>query len=152
MTSADNSRSEIADFSKQLVSRLAPEELDFFDELEANFQRDPRPYKPASVEEDPLQFGLHDAAPLITPAAIAATTAVFHYLGSIFSEVTKNVASTLLKERVGRILSSGSHRLLVKPEQLEEVRRMARHEALKYGVTESIADAMADDIVRSLHA
>jgi|SRR5579862_8228136 len=152
MTAPEDLRAEVANFSKQLVSRLAPHEVEFFEEIETQFYLDPKPHKVASVKDDPLQFGLHDAAHLITPAAIAATTAVFVYLRSIITDVAKNVATTVLKDRVSSILAGGSSALLVKPSQLDQVRRMARSEALKYGVTNQIADTMAEDIVRSLHS
>src|SRR5450631_1066813 len=96
-------RSEIATFSKQLVARLAPGEVEFFDQIEASF-KGRSSYTPTPVEDDPMQFGLHDATSLITPAAIAATSAVFLYLRSIFSEVAKNVGTKVLTEQVSRLL------------------------------------------------
>jgi hypothetical protein len=151
MSQTDDIRNEVASFSKQLVSCLAPEESEFFEEIENQFYLNRQPDKQVAVEEDPLQFGLHDTARLLTPAAIAATTVVFHYLLEILSEITKKVAIGVLKEKVTAALHGDSSQLLVKPDQLAEIRSMARDEALRYGVTSSTATAMAEEIVRSLH-
>jgi hypothetical protein len=147
---SSTSRGEIVIMSREVVSHLAPEEMEFFDEIQNQFDRDSKSFKGASRRDDPLQFGLHDAAPLMTPAVIAAVTAVFHYLETILSQVVKNVAGTVLKERICTVLSHAPSKLVVTPEQFVEIHRMAQREAMKYGVTDPAAKRMADQIVRSL--
>jgi hypothetical protein len=110
MAPPEDPRNEVACFAKQLIFRIAPEESEFFDEIETQFYLNPGPYKAPSAKDDPLQFGLHDE--LTTPAAIAATTVAFHYLLGIFSEVTKKVAIDVLKERLSGALRGDPSPLL----------------------------------------
>ena len=164
MTSSSDFRNETAAISKSVVSRVAPEELEFFDEIEAQFNRDPKRFTNVVIKDGPLQFGLHDTASLVTPAAIAATAAVFHYLlkvlsmtGSEFGKELGKAAgkhvTSILKQRLAQVRTRDGDKLAVGDSHLDhEVRKVAQRDALKHGVTETIANAIADEIVRTLRA
>lgn len=170
MISSNELRNETAAISKSVVSLIAPEELEFFDEIETQFNREPKRFRSVVIKDGPLQFGLHDAASLVTPAAIAATAAVFHYLlkvlsvtgsefgkefgkaagkefGKEFGKVAGKHVTSILKERLAQVRTHDSD------EHLDhEIREVAQRDALKHGATETIANAIADEIVRTLRA
>lgn len=143
-------RDDISELSKQLISLAAPEELDMFGELETFYYSNPKPGKPRAPKDDPLQFGLHDAVVLVTPAAIAVVTAVVKYVIGIVLDGIKNESTTMVRQEIRNFLRPGrpEAKITITADQLLELQRVAHTEALAFGVNDALAIDLANSMAR----
>lgn len=136
-------RQFIEDVSKHLVGKVAPEELEFFEDLAhagANAS--------SSSGDEELGFGLTEAASYMTPATISVVTAVFTFLGSEILKATgKELASSIV---------SGFKSFFSKPslnlsaEQIAKVEQIAETTAKENGLTDENAKKLTASLVASL--
>ena len=76
-TDTPEGRQLIENLSRQVVDETAPEELDMFDELLADYYANPQP--PATqtqADDDPLAFGVAEAFIAVTPVAAAIVSSI----------------------------------------------------------------------------
>lgn len=136
-------RELIEDFSKQIVADVAPEELDFFEELASGETSAP----PASGDEE-LGFGLTTALEFVTPATISVVTAVFTFLGTELLKTVGKEATTSMVVYLKTYFFESSASLTAK--QITEVEEIAQKAAKQHGLSEKITQKLTDSIVASL--
>lgn len=150
-TEATEERQLITDLSKQMVTQVAPEELDLFDELIEEYFDDPSPPDLSeSDDDDALGFGLSGVVVAVTPAAAAAASSV---LGYILSEVLKSAqeeSAAVLANKVRKLFNPKDKAEALTTEQLRQVRRLALSQAKIFGMEAGQARSMADALVGSL--
>jgi hypothetical protein len=143
----------VADLTRTVVAEVGPEEIAMFDDLLADYFRNPRPEGDDQAHDDPLGFGF-GAIALITPAAAAMVIAALKYLGSEAVTVARDETAQLVKMKIAALFrSSDDHRSRPAPlarEQLDRVRRLARKEAEAFGLEPAIAEQMAKALVGAL--
>jgi len=150
-TETTEGRELITDLSKDLVTQVAPEELELFDELIQEYFHDPRPQDSAEADgDDALGFGLSEAVVVITPAAAAAVSSA---LGYILTEVLKSAqeeGAAVLGKKIKKLLNPKDKTEALTTEQLKQIRRLALTQAKLFGVEANQARQMADALVGSL--
>lgn len=153
-TSSQN-KEYIDGVSKVIVSDVAPEELDLFDELVAEYHEDPNPPDFSEKEEDEeLAFGIGETVVPVTPAAAAMVTTVINFLLTEVIKVVKEENGKTIREILSDFLRSekrdkeGSEPLTV--EQLKQIRRIARQQARSFGMNPDMAKRMAESLVGAL--
>lgn len=152
----------IQEISKDIVGEVAPEEMDMFDELvEEYFQNPTPPDLSAKPKDDPLGFGLGEVLVAVTPAAAAMVNEVIKYLMNETITAAKDESAEMVKKKVKKLFNpekkddkpakkeEGEVRPLNK-EQLEQVKKLARKQATKFGIGPDKAEKMANALVGSL--
>lgn len=144
-------RQLIVDFSKHLITQVAPEELDLFDELIEEYFDDPTPPDLSeSDDDDALGFGLNELAVAITPAAAAAASSAVGYILSEVLKSTQEEGAAVLAKKVRKLLNPKDKTEALTTEQLRQVRRLALTQAKIFGMETSQARRMADALIGSL--
>lgn len=145
--------------ARDLVTQLAPQELPLFRSASQQFRQHPeRLLAGPQANDDPVGFGVGEAAALLTPAALAAMSSVISYLIEEISKVVIDKSATLLLDRVRQLLqkpeAAPQHHAqqlpLLTPAQLAQVREIARKQALVSRLSPARANALADAIVGKL--
>lgn len=152
----------IQEISKDIVGEVAPEEMDMFDELvEEYFQNPTPPDMSVKPKDDPLGFGLGEVLVAVTPAAAAMVNEVIKYLMNETITAAKDESAEMVKKKVKKLFNpekkddkpakkeEGEVRPLNK-EQLEQVKKLARKQATKFGIGPDKAEKMANALVGSL--
>jgi len=138
----------IADIVRDVVARVAPEEIPIVDGLAAlGSDTASRRLARAGKRRQPLGFGLGDVVVVVTPVVWVA---VEHVAGRLADS-----AADSLVGRVGRLLrrrKSGIRvvELPLTPEQLAEVRRKTLETGVGQGLTTEQSEAIADAIIARL--
>jgi hypothetical protein len=152
----------IRELSKTVVTETVQVEMDLFEELVEGYFQHPVPPEPsAQLRDDPLGFGLDEVLIAVTPAAAAMVSAVLNHLGTEFIHVAKDESAEVVKKRVKELFQKKkkSDKLVkkvdkgVRPlnkEQLEQVKKLARNEAIRFGVSKDKAEKMANALVGKL--
>jgi hypothetical protein len=150
-TETTDGRQLITDLSKQMVTQVAPEELDLFDELIEEYFDDPSPPDLSeSDDDDALGFGLNEVVVAITPAAAAAASSA---VGYILTEVLKSAqeeSAAVLAKKVRKLFDPKDKTGALTTEQLRQIRRLALSQAKVFGMEAGQARSMADALVGSL--
>ncbi len=136
---SSESRNLVRDYTKQLVTELAPEELPMFDELVNEYYSDPAPPDlTPKPNDDLLGFGTPEALVAVTPAAIAAVIASLNYIFTELLKITEDEAANALKRRIQVLFNEGKKlKNKVSPltnEQLNIVKSLAVKEAIVFGI------------------
>ena len=154
-TESAEGRKLIRELSKEIVIEIAPEEMDLFDELVEEYFEDPSPPKPSSPQrDDPLGFGIEESLVAATPAAAAVVSVVINYLLSEFLKVAESERTEQVKRRIKDLFGSKKREKVaadpLTKEQLEEIRKLARKQAIVSGMKPEKADQMANALIGSL--
>lgn len=88
-------RAAVKSEAARIVARLAPDEIDLFDELAAEFFADPRPPGKPSLRDDPCGFGADDFVVATTPAVLAVVVVTFGFALARLARTTGDLASAL---------------------------------------------------------
>jgi hypothetical protein len=144
LTETQEGRQYIENVSKSIVTQISPEEMEFFDELVAEYYEDPTPPRSKDAE---LGFGIGGVIVAITPAAIAMVTAVISYLLTEVTDIVKDKTTENLKD----IFSKDKDPEPYTKEQLKQIRKIARREAKRFGMDTATANDMSDAMVGLLH-
>lgn len=161
-TDTPEGRKLIQELSKGIVAETAPEEMDLFDELVTEYFQNPTPPDlSAKPKEDPLGFGLNELLIVVTPAAAEIVRSVLNHLMTETMEAAKDESAEMVKKKVKKLFNpenknekpakkdDGEVRPLNK-EQLEQVKKLARKQAIKFGIGPDKAEKMANALVGSL--
>ena len=152
----------IQELSKEIVVEVAPEELDLFDELVAEYFRNPAPPDlSARPKDDPLGFGLGEVLIAVTPAAAAMVKEVVNYLMTESMKAAKEESAEVIEKKVKSLFNpkkkdekptkkNDKEVRQLNKEQLEQVKKLARRQAIKFGISEDKAEKMANALVGSL--
>lgn len=145
-TETAEGRKYIEKFSKTIVSEVAPDELEFFDELVAEYYEDP---SPQASKDAALGFGVGGLA-VVTPAVIAMLTTVLSYLlAEVTPEVIKRTLDDIIKREEQEAQKEAGAVSLTK-EQLDLVMKIARREAGRHGVEATVAANLAKAVVGAI--
>ena len=153
-TETPEGRTFITDITKTIVSQVAPEELDFFDELLQEYFRNPQLVPPAASSDDPLGFGVGEVIAAVTPATAKMIEAVLEALAITVFKVTMEEGFELTIARARKLFP----RMVGKTEspapltqaQLVHVTNLARQQALMCGIEASVAEKMVTALAGSL--
>lgn len=134
--------------AKRVVTRLAPEELIFFDAASEAFRRNGQKVRPGG---DPLGFGLTEVVALVTPVALAVSAAVVDDLVGRTATAAVDRGRRGVKWLRGK-LSPELPELPVRfePHELERIRALARAKALALGLPEDQTELLVDALIGSL--
>jgi hypothetical protein len=103
-TQTAEGRQFIEDVSRQVVQQVDADEMEFFDDLAAEHYRDPNPLAEKNTE---LGAGFEALVAAVTPAAIAAVTAVTIHLVNEISSSFQEASGLFIRERIKRLFSQG---------------------------------------------
>lgn len=138
----------IEDLSKRLVSKLAPEELEMFEELYAEYRANPVP--PVDTDnDDPLGFGVTEIMAAVTPAAGAAASATVSYLASEIIKSTKDESAVIIQDKIKALFNPDKKKAQaddpppLSKESLEQIKKMAVKSARAQGLSPKRAEQMA---------
>jgi len=161
-TETTEGRKFIQEVSKSIVVQIAPEELDLFDDLVSEYLQDPTPPDlTTGAKDDPLGFGLAETLVAITPAAMAIVNIVLNHLMTESVKAAQEESAEVIKKKIKALFNPekkddrSANKLetdlppLTK-EQLEQVRKLARKQAIAFGIAPAKASQMVDALVGSL--
>jgi hypothetical protein len=153
----------IHDISKDLVMDFAPEEMDLFDELVVEYFHDPTPPDfSAKPVDDPLAFGLDEVLVAVTPAAAAMVHAVLNHLMAESLNVAKEEGAEAVRKKIRGIFKNEEQQdekpvkkdnKEIRPlnrEQMEQVKKLARKQAIQFGIKPDKAEKMANALIGAL--
>jgi hypothetical protein len=164
-TNSPEERSFIIEISQSVVGEIAPEEMDLFDELMQEYFNNPSPPDLSKqAKDDALGFGLGEVLLAFAPAVAAALRAVMdHLLGQAMNDV-KEEGATAIRNRIKDLLNP--EKISETPDQqkkdkkndsldfsrghLAAVRKIARAEAKKFGLTDEDAEKLAGVLIGKL--
>lgn len=151
-----------AELAQAFVSRSAPEELLMFGAMSEVYFRDPeRALAQPSSKEQPLGFGVTDAAMLITPVALKVATEVARFISRELGKHLQEEGSGFLKSLVQRVFrwfkpsreEARPPKAVLQgltPELLVKVHAIALAQAHQVNLPEDKAQLLADSMVGSL--
>jgi len=148
----------IQEISKGIVMEVAPEEMDLFDELVMEYFQDPTPPDlTAKPKDDPLGFGLGEVLIAATPAVAAMVDVVLNYLMNEIVKVAQGESAELIKRKIKDLFNPKKEEKIDKSdeddvvpltkEQLEQVKKLARKQAIKFGIGPDKAEKMANALI-----
>lgn len=152
----------IQELSKDIVVEIAPEEMDLFDELVAEYFQDPTPPDlSARPKDDPLGFGLGEVLIATTPAVAAMVDVVLNYILNEIVKAAQGESTELIKRKIKDLFNpekkeenTSKHGqddvMPLTKEQMEHVKKLARKQAIKFGIGSDKAEKMANALVGSL--
>jgi hypothetical protein len=154
-TDTEEGRAFIAELSKDVVSQVAPEELDLFDDLVQEYFDDPTPPDPEeAASDDALGFGLGGALFATTPAVAAMANVVLGFLLTEVINIARDQAGGMAVEKLKVYFLSRRESSTDSPplttEQLAKVKQLASDQAKAFGMDDDEAKKMADALVGSL--
>lgn len=157
---SEEGRQLVARVSYDVVSDVAPEELEIFNEVMVEYYEPEKLVSRTSSDDDPLGFGIEGAVALATPAAIAMVSA---FLNQVFAEsvkILKDESTEVVKEKIKSFFEPNAEENSDQPEkeppnpkdksitfdreQLAEIRKTAVKEARKAGVSKDEAERLAN--------
>jgi hypothetical protein len=153
LTKTAEQRLYLATITKTIVTEVAPEEIDLFDELLQEYFDNPVPPVSSSADEDdPLGSGLSEALIAVTPAAAAMASAALTYILTEIIKVTQEETVTALKQKIKVLFDGkkGDEMNPLSPDQLEQIKTHAEREAIAFGVEPAMAQRMARALIGSL--
>jgi len=150
-------RKVIQGISRDIVDQFAPEELELFDDLVQEYFQDPRPPDSSSEpKDDPLGFGLSETLIAVTPAAMAMVSGVLNYLTTDIVKVAQEEITEAVKEKIKALFNSSKEnsdqklKNEIPPltiEQLEQVKKLARKQAIQFGIKPEQAEKMSNALI-----
>jgi hypothetical protein len=161
-TQTPEGRKLVQEISKDIVVEIAPEEMDLFDELIMEYFQDPTPPNlSAKPKDDPLGFGLGEVLIAATPAVAAMVDVVLNYLINESIKAAQGESAEFIKRKIKGLFNpekkeektSKTGQDDVEPltkEQLEQVKKLARKQAIKFGIGSDKAEKMANALIGSL--
>ena len=157
-TETAEGRAYVEEVSRCVVDEVAPEELDLFGDLMAEYFADPTPPAAGDVQrDDALGFGLGEALIAVTPAAAAMVTAVLAHVLAEAGDALKEESGNRVKDAIKRLFNPEKEEAEKRPrpqplstDQMKQVRRIARREAIKFGLDPDVASKMATALIGAL--
>jgi hypothetical protein len=152
-TETTEGRKFIQEISQSLVTQVAPEELELFDELMEEYFQDPTPPDlSTTTNDDPLGFGLAETLVAVTPAAAAVVSGMLTYLLTEVIKATQEETAAALKKKIKAFFNPEKDEPvpILTEAQLERVKRLARQQAVQFGLTTKQAEKMSNALVGSL--
>ena len=141
------SKQLVTEVSKEIVADLAPEELEFVDELIEDYYTNPA----VPVNRDgPLEFGSELLA-AVTPVVAMALQTLFNFVLSEVWDSAQKEGSVLIAQKMKAMLNPTKEKpeaaLGLTQEQLERAKKLIRKEAIRGGMKPRKAEDLALKIV-----
>jgi hypothetical protein len=149
-TDTPESQQLVGEISKDIVAEIAPEELEFADELLEEHRQNPRH---SAKEDDPLGFGA-DLLVALTPVVAMAVQAVVKYLAEEVLRAAKEESSALIVQKIKVFFGTAEEKkkagVSLSQEELAKVRTLVKKEAVRGGMPAQDAESLALQIVGRL--
>jgi hypothetical protein len=148
-TETTEGREFISEVSKDIVAKVAPEELDLFDELMGEYFENPTPPSPSNTKSDKeLGFGVAEVLlPPITVVAAAVVKEVLNYISTKMAKVLQDKGPEAIKA-IFKHKNEKKGPLPLTKEQLAEVKKLAIKVANRdFGLDLPTAQKMALELV-----
>ena len=137
----------VAEVSKEIVAEIAPEELEFVDELIEDYYSNP--VVPVN-RDNPLEFGSELLAAATPVVAMALRTLFNFILNEVWGSAQKEGA-VLIAQRMKALLNPTKEKpepgLGLTQEQLEKAKKLIKKEAMRGGMKPKKAEDLAMKIV-----
>lgn len=151
-TETAEGRKLIQDISKEIILDVAPEEIDLFDELVDEYFQDPQPPDTSpAAKDDPLGFGIDEALVAATPAAAAVVQVILNYVTTDLFKVAREETAEAVRGKIKTFFRKEQNEEAepepLTKEQLEQIKKLARRQAMKFGMSADRADKMANSLV-----
>ncbi|MBI4739785.1 hypothetical protein HY772_09720 [Candidatus Woesearchaeota archaeon] len=147
-------RAAIEEISKDLVTQLAPEELDLFGELAQDYFDDPKPLSKSKHSDDPLGFGIFEAMTIMTPVAMAMASTVLTFVTTEVIKSAKDESAAVIKKKIKALFNKADKQEADSPsltkEQMEQVKKLAYKQATDFGMDAATAEKMSNALIGSL--
>lgn len=154
-TSTSQAHELIEELSREIVVAIAPEEIDMFEELIQEYYQNPAPPDLTTRDkDDPLGFGIEEILIATTPATAAMVNAVLNHLMEEFLGAFQEQGMKVVRNKL-KSLFDGSREDKEKPapltrEQLQQIKKIARKQAIDFGISPEKAERMANALIGSL--
>jgi len=145
----NENRQLLADVSKEFIAEIAPEELEYVDELLAEYHENPP--QVSSGSDDPLGFG-GDIMVAVTPVIAMALSAVFKFLLEEVIKSAKTESAALMAQKVKAFFNPSAQKPVVKlsQEELAKIKEIAKKELRRGGMNPKKAEDASLIIVAKL--
>jgi hypothetical protein len=143
----------IAELSKEMITHVAPEELDIFDDLLQGYFENPQPPdRTVKASDDPLGFGLGEVMNAMTPIAAAVATAALNFLLQAVLKAAQDETVAQVRRRLKPLFEhkAQAEKLSLTPEQLRQLRDTTRASAEQYGLTAKQAAQLTNALLVAL--
>ncbi len=163
MTAGTQQQQLVADLSREVVARIAPQELPVFRaHSRAYFADQGQVLRGGQGQDEMLGFGVGEAVAFLTPVVLPVMTAVVQYLTVEVTKSARAEGATLIGERVKQLFkrfrpaeATGEYGHAASPpvltqEQLGQVRQVAFEKALQLKLSAERAGLLADAVVGNL--
>ena len=141
------SRALVTEVSKEIVSEIAPEELEMADELLDDYYADPEVHE---GKDDSLEFGSEFLA-ASTPVVAMALHALFGFIVSEVWASAQKEGATMIAQKMKVLLNPAKEQpepaLGLTQEQLEKAKKLIKKEAQRGGMNPKKAEDLALKIV-----
>lgn len=136
--------------ARRVVAEVAPQELPLFPSISAQLAAEPA--RGNGPRDDPLGFGVGEAAALLTPVILAICAEVGQYLVAAVGESLKERGKDALAARFDSWFgaSEGGDTPTFTEAQRAEVRRIVQRKARELRLDAGRANLLADAVVGSL--
>ena len=149
---ADESAEIVGSLGRELVSRLAPEELPLYPSLLSRFEGKNGGRGKASSRDQILGFGIGETAVLLTPVILSFARAFWDALVAEAAQTTLHGVLKHLHLHLGRAGRPAGSGVPLTAEQLKLVRTVAEREVGRLQVPTGQAKLLADAMVGLLAA
>jgi hypothetical protein len=151
----------VGELARAVLQQAAPEELVLFDEVAADYYRDPALLRRRGRGDEAVGFGLELA--LLTPYVLAVGTAVIQFLASVVADAVRDELKPVVAGPIRRLIRPGApvdqrpgeENAAASPglneAQAREVRRLALRRAKEVGLDDGRAALLADALVGALY-
>jgi hypothetical protein len=138
------------ELSRAVIRDLAPDELKLFDVMTRAYVADPRRGDVRGSGDEPLGFGVAEAATLMTPVVLAISERVVIALaGELVKPLARSAAERILVW-VGKLVRREPDAEPLTSEQLASIEAMVRKVAHGKGLSKLRADALTAAVVACL--
>ena len=159
MSNADQNQL-ISDLSRDIVMRIAPQELPLFRSTStAYFQKPDTMFKNTKDKDQVLGFGAGETIAMMTPSVLVIVTQVVQFVSTELQKSVATESSSLIADLVKKMfkkfrVADGKQEVQdptpLTKEQLAYVHKMAYEEANRLMRSDAKAHVLADAIVGSL--
>jgi hypothetical protein len=135
----------VAELARDLVGAIAPEELVLFGAMSKAWFADPGRVQ-TQQGDDVLAFGVAEAAALLSPVLLAATTHALNYAGE---ELGRNLATgsvAWLREQLRHLFHRQESDVSLDAQQIAKVRAITLETARRFRIPKEKAKEIADAV------
>jgi hypothetical protein len=128
-------RELVTSASYDIVAQIAPEELDLFDELMADYYAKPSPAtKGHATDDDPLAFGIEDVMVVATPAVAAMLTTAIGFVIKEVIKATQEESATVITARIRSLFHPETGTAMLAKAELQHIYDIGLETAVDFGL------------------